>query len=63
MEDQSELGKEEFLLMARAAGLDTTDTKHMEELKRYVQAVLRGMSSIDKLDLSHVEPEPIYIPE
>lgn len=57
-----ELSKEDFLQMAQVAGLDTNDTAHMEELLPFVRAALRGMRSIDELDLSEVEPEPIYLP-
>ena len=62
MASQEDLSKEDFLLMAQVAGLDTSDTAHMKELLPFVRAVLRGMRSIDELDLSEVEPEPIYLP-
>lgn len=57
-----ELTREEFLQLARAAGLNTS-SPHMEELYPIVRATLRGLGSINDLDLAGVEPDMIYIPD
>jgi Asp-tRNA(Asn)/Glu-tRNA(Gln) amidotransferase C subunit len=56
-----EITQEQFLEMAKAAGLDTSSL-HMEELFPIVRATLRGLGSINQLDLSNVEPDMIYRP-
>lgn len=56
-----EITQEQFLEMAKAAGLDTSSL-HMEELFPIVRATLRGLGSINQLDLSQVEPDMIYRP-
>ena len=57
-----DLSKEEFLQMARLAGLDHDDSQHMDNLFRYSQDVLRGLESINELDLTGVEPSGVYHP-
>ncbi len=57
-----EITKEQFLEMAKAAALDT-NSPHMEELFPIVRATLRGLDSINQLDLSSVEPEMVYRPD
>ena len=57
-----EITQEQFLEMAKSAGLDT-GSPHMEELFPIVRATLRGLGSINQLDLSNVEPEAIYMPD
>jgi hypothetical protein len=56
-----EITQEQFLEMAKSAGLDTS-SPHMEELFPIVRATLRGLGSINQLDLSNVEPDMIYRP-
>jgi hypothetical protein len=56
-----EITQEQFLEMAKSAGLDT-NSPHMEELFPIVRATLRGLGSINQLDLSQVEPDMIYRP-
>jgi hypothetical protein len=56
-----ELTKEQFLEMAKAAGLDI-NSPHMEELFPITRATLRGLGSINQLDLSSVEPVVVYMP-
>ena len=56
-----EITQEQFLEMAKSAGLDT-NSPHMEELFPIVRATLRGLGSINQLDLSQVEPDMIYGP-
>lgn len=48
--------------MAAAAGLDTSDTAHMDELYAYLQTVLPGLKAIEELDLTNVEPATLYLP-
>ena len=62
MADKEDLTKEDFLRMAGAAGLDTSDTAHIDELFPFVRATLRSFRSLDDLDLSDVEPEMVYSP-
>ena len=57
-----EITREQFLEMARVAGLDT-DSPHIEELFPIVRATLRGLGSINQLDLTNVEPEMVYMPD
>ena len=57
-----EITKEQFQEMAKAAGLDLS-SPHMEELFPIVRATLRGLGSINQLDLSQVEPEMVYMPD
>ena len=57
-----EITKEQFQEMAKAAGLDL-NSPHMEELFPIVRATLRGLGSINQLDLSQVEPEMVYMPD
>ena len=63
MASQEDLSKEDFLRMGEAAGLDISDTAHMDELFPYVRAALRSFRSLDELDLSAVEPEMVYQPD
>ena len=62
MVSEKELSKEDFLLMAQAAGLDISDSRHMDELYPYLRAALAGLQSINDLDLTGVEPAGVYIP-
>jgi Asp-tRNA(Asn)/Glu-tRNA(Gln) amidotransferase C subunit len=55
------LTKESFLYLAREAGLDTA-SPHMDELYEYVQNVLAGLQSLDKLDVDGIEPDMAFIP-
>ena len=55
-----EITEEQFLEMAKAAGLDTS-SPHMAELFPIVRGTLRGLGSINELDLSKVEPEIVYM--
>lgn len=57
-----EITHEQFLEMAKAAGLDI-NSPHMQELFPIVRATLRGLGSINQLDLTSVEPEAIYMPD
>ena len=57
-----EITHEQFLEMAKAAGLDI-NSPHMQELFPIVRATLRGLGSINQLDLTNVEPEAIYMPD
>ena len=57
-----EITKEQFQEMAKAAGLDL-NSPHMGELFPIVRATLRGLGSINQLDLSQVEPEMVYMPD
>ncbi len=57
-----EMTKEQFQEMAKAAGLDL-NSPHMEQLFPIVRATLRGLGSINQLDLSQVEPEMVYMPD
>ena len=62
MADEVALTKDHFLRMAESAGLDVTDTRHMDELYQYVSAMLPGLKGFHELDLSGVEPAMIYAP-
>ena len=62
MSTRQELTKDHFLNMAESAGLDITDTRHMDELYQYVSAMLPGLKGFHELDLSGVEPAMIYAP-
>ena len=57
-----EITHEQFLEMAKAAGLDI-NSPHMQELFPIVRATLRGLGSISQLDLTNVEPDAIYMPD
>ena len=57
-----EITHEQFLEMAKAAGLDI-NSPHIQELFPIVRATLRGLGSINQLDLTNVEPEAIYMPD
>jgi hypothetical protein len=55
------LTKESFLYLAREAGLDAA-SPHMDELYEYVQNVLAGLQSLDRLDVDGIEPDMAFIP-
>lgn len=55
------LTRETFLHLAREAGLDTSSA-HMDELYEYVQNVLAGLQSLDRLDVDGIEPDMAFIP-
>ena len=58
--EQTELTWEAFMHQASAAGLDTTDTAHMEELFAYAKTQLRATRGFHQLDLSDVEPASVF---
>ncbi len=45
---------------AGAAGLDTTDTAHMEELFAYAKTQLRATRGFHELDLSGLTPAGLF---
>lgn len=55
------LTREGFLYLANKAGLDTS-SPHMDELYEYVQNVLAGLESLNRLDVDGVEPDMAFIP-
>jgi Asp-tRNA(Asn)/Glu-tRNA(Gln) amidotransferase C subunit len=55
MTKEFKIGRETFLSLAEAFGLDIEDP-HMEELYRYIQNVLPSLRSIEELDLTDLEP-------
>lgn len=55
------LTRESFLYLAKEAGLDTS-SPHMDELYEYVQNVLAGLQSLDRLDVEGTEPDMAFIP-
>ena len=57
-----DITRDEFLRMARAAGLDT-DSPYMEELYPVVRATLRSLGSINQIDLTDAEPDVVYSPD
>ena len=61
MATQSPMGKEVFLRLAAAVGLDA-DSAHMDELFPYVQAVLDSLRSLHDLDVTAVEPDMAFEP-
>jgi hypothetical protein len=62
MTTEDRLDKDTFYTMAKVAGLDVDDTAHMDELYSYVRSVIPGLSALDDLDLSAVEPATVYLP-
>lgn len=58
--EQSELTWETFIQQAGAAGLDTTDTAHMEELFAYTKTQLRVTRGFHELDLSGLPPAGLF---
>ena len=58
--EQSELTWEAFIQQASAAGLDTTDTAHMEELFAYAKTQLRVTRGFHDLDLSGLLPAGLF---
>lgn len=58
--EQQELTWEAFIHQASAAGLDTTDTAHMEELFAYTKAQLRVTHGFRELDLSGLAPAGLF---
>lgn len=61
MSTQSPMGKEEFLRLAAAAGIQA-GSAHLDELFLYVQAVLTGLSSLHDLDVTAIEPDMAFEP-
>ena len=61
MATQSPMGREEFLRLAAAIGLNA-DSAHMDELFPYVQAVLDGLRSLHDLDVTAIEPDMAFEP-
>ena len=57
---QSELTWEAFIQQAGAAGLDTADTAHMEELFTYTKTQLRVTRGFHELDLSGLPPAGLF---
>jgi Asp-tRNA(Asn)/Glu-tRNA(Gln) amidotransferase C subunit len=55
MAEKTGLSRKVFLSIAEASGLDIKDP-HMKELYSYLQQILPGLRSIEKLDLTGVEP-------
>ncbi len=58
--EQPELTWEAFIHQADAAGLDTADTAHMEELFAYAKTQLRATRSFHQLDLSGTVPAGVF---
>jgi hypothetical protein len=56
------MDKDTFLHLAKAAGLDTSDASHMEELYSYLHPMLSGLKALDEMDLGDVEPATTYSP-
>ena len=61
MATQSPMGREEFLRLAAAIGLNA-DSAHMDELFPYVQAVLDGLRALHDLDVTAIEPDMAFEP-
>ena len=61
MATPSPMGREEFLRLAAATGLNA-DSAHMDELFSYVQAVLDGLRSLQDLDVTAIEPDMAFEP-
>jgi hypothetical protein len=61
MPGDSPLTRESFLYLAKEAGLDTS-SPHMDELYEYVQSVLAGLQSLDRLNVGGTEPDMAFIP-
>ena len=61
MPGSAPITKESFLYLAGEAGLDTA-SPHMDELYEYVQNVLAGLQSLDRLDVDGMEPDMAFIP-
>ena len=49
------LGRDTFLCIAEASGLDPRDP-HMDELYSYAQNALPPLRALDRIDLSDLEP-------
>jgi len=62
MSGETDLTYESFLSLAEASGLDAGDTAHMQQLYAVVKAVLPFRDEIEKLDLTSVEPQTVYLP-
>ena len=58
--EQTELTWEAFIHQAGAAGLDTSDTAHMEELFAYAKTQLRATRGFHQLDLSGLLPAGLF---
>jgi len=55
------MSREVFIYLAARAGLDAS-SPHLDELFQYVQAVLRGLQSLEEIDVGGVEPDMAFIP-
>lgn len=60
MSDESRMTYEAFLSIAEAAGLDTSDDKHMDELYKFVLAAVPGRDAFAKLDFTGIEPTFVF---
>ena len=54
--------KDTFYHLAKAAGLDVTDSAHMDELYAYVKNLVSSLQPLRDLDLEGVEPATVYLP-
>ena len=51
-----------FLRVAQAAGLDTSDTEAMEDLRRRVTMMREGLARLYEIDVSGAESPSAFVP-
>ncbi|PKB80866.1 MAG: hypothetical protein BZY88_07565 [SAR202 cluster bacterium Io17-Chloro-G9] len=60
----SSLTYENFLTLAKDAGVDTgpdADQAHLQELYSYLKPVLASLRSLDNIDVSQAEPDMSFL--
>ncbi len=59
---ETPLSETGFLRVAEAAGLDTSDTEAMENLRRRVNLMREGLSRLYEIDVSGAESPSAFVP-
>ncbi|MCE2499492.1 MAG: hypothetical protein J4G13_01345 [Dehalococcoidia bacterium] len=61
-DSETPLSETGFLRVAGAAGLDTSDTEAMEDLRRRVTLMREGLSRLYEIDVSGAESPSAFVP-
>ena len=59
---EAPLSETGFLRVAEAAGLDTSDTEAMEDLRRRVNLMREGLARVYEIDVSGAESPSAFVP-
>ena len=61
-EVDSTIGKQAFLRVAEANGLDTSDEARMEDLRGRVTLMRQGLARIYEIDVAGSESPSVFVP-